>query len=111
LKHGDSRLCNIDILAKLLEGFEGHGMPCVTSESAEDSPMVVRFEEANESDCSLSVTVSCNKVAVHRVIGRGVIVQHYDVHDIDEGFFELLRDHYDTIKSLLKMRDKLLRTR
>jgi hypothetical protein len=91
-----------------VEGFEGHDMSCVISEIAEDSSTIIRFEKANESDCSLSVTLSGNKVAVHRVIGRGVIVQHYDLQDIDESFFELLRDHYDTIRSLLKMRDKLL---
>jgi hypothetical protein len=101
----------MDILRKLMEGFEGHGMSCVISESTEDLSTVICFEKANESDCSLSVTVSGKKVAVHRVIGRGVIVQHFDPEDIDESFFELLRDHYDTIRGLLKMRDKLLGTR
>jgi hypothetical protein len=101
-------LHNSDILTKLLEGFEKQGMPCVTSENCEHSSTAIRFEGASELDCSLSVLISANKVAVHRVIGRGVIEQPYDFQEIDESFFELLKDHYETIKSLLRMREKLV---
>jgi len=98
----------VDVLEILVKGLEKHDMSYVVSESSEDSSTVIRFEGANESDCSLSVAISVNKVEVHRVIGRGIIKQSYDLEDIDDSFFELLKEHRDTIKGLLKMREQLL---
>lgn len=105
----DKGLGYVDVWEILVKGFEKYDMPYVVSENAEDLSKVIRFEGASESDCSLSVTMSVNnKVEVHRVIGRGVIKQSYDLEDIDDSFFELLKEHRDTIKGLLKMREQLL---
>jgi hypothetical protein len=100
-----------DVLEILVKGFEKHDMPYDVSESSENSSIVIRFEGAKESDCSLSVMVQVNKVDVQRVIGKGVIKQSFDLGDIDESFFELLKEHLDTMKGLIKMRDDLLGAR
>jgi hypothetical protein len=97
-----------DVLEILVKGFKKHDMAYDVSGDSENSSVVVRFEGAKESDCSLSVMVYINRVEVQRVIGRGVIKQSHDLEDLDDSFFELLKEHLDTIKSLLKMRDKLL---
>ena len=101
-------MCDTDIVRKLVEGCERHGMSCVVSESVEDKSMVIRFDGAQENDCSLSIAISAGGIVLHRVVGRLTTAQPYDPQDMDEGFFELLRNHYDTITSLTKMREKLL---
>lgn len=95
-------------MRKIVEGCERHGMSCAVSESVEDRSTVIRFGGAQENDCSLSVTISANGIVLHRIIGRLTTAQPYDPQDMDDGFFELLRNHYDTITSLIKMREKLL---
>jgi hypothetical protein len=104
----DNGLGYVDVLEILVKGLEKQGMPYVVSESPDNLPVIIRFEGADESDCSLSITTSVDKVEVCRVIGRGVIKQSYDFEDIDDSFFELLKEHRDTIKGLLKMREQLL---
>ena len=82
-------MSHADVLEILVKGFEKHDMSYIVSESPENSSKVIRFEGADESDCSLSITTMVNKVEVCRVIGRGVIKQSYDLEDIDDSFFEL----------------------
>jgi hypothetical protein len=101
-------LRDADIVRKLVEGCERHGMSCVVSEGVEGNSTVIRFDGVQENDCSLSVTISAGGIVLRRIVGRLTTAQPYDPQDMDEGFFELLRNHYDTIASLIKMRDKLL---
>ncbi len=97
-----------EIVKRLVEGFKEHGMSPVALESDENSSTVIRFEGTNESDCSLSVMISAGRVAVCRIIGVGTTVQDYHFRDVDDSFFGLVRDYYDTMKSLVRMRDGLL---
>lgn len=97
-----------DIVKKLVEGFKKHDMHPVALENGENLSTIIRFKGTNDSDCSLSVILSAGRVVVHRVMGISTIVQDFHFQDIDERFFELAKDHYDTIKSLIRMRDKLL---
>ena len=94
-------------MEKLEKGFEEYKMSPIAV-YGEDSSPVIRFKGANDSDCSLSVVVSDGWVVVYRVIGTGTIAQDFHYKDIDNDFFKLVRDHYDTIRSLIKMRDGLL---
>jgi hypothetical protein len=107
----ESTLADMDILTKLMEGLEKHEMPHTVSENTDNSPTIIRFEKANEHDCALSVTISGDKLEMHRVIGAAKITQSFDLEQIDVSFFEMLRDHHDTIISLIKMRDKLTKGR
>jgi len=102
-------LCDSDVVRRLVEGFGRHNIPCAALENPEDAATTtIQFEGAQESYCSLTATVSFDKLTVHRVIGKGVIVQTFDLQDIDEHFFELIRDHYDTIRGLIKMYQRFL---
>ncbi len=97
-----------DIVEKLVEDFKEHNMSPVALENGENSSTVIRFEGTNEIDCSLSVIIAAGRVAVCRITGFGTTVQDYHFQDIDDSFFELVRDHYETIRSLIKIRDGLL---
>ncbi len=90
------------------ERLKAYDMPYVTSEGTESPSTIFRFEEADEDDCSLSVMVHIDKVEVRRVVGRATITQSYSLEDIDDNFFELLKEHHDTLKDLLRMRERLL---
>jgi len=97
----------VDFVKNLVEEFEKHNMsPFVVY--GEDSLPVIRFKGANESDCSLSVAVSTVGIVLYRVVGINTIKQTFRFKDIDETFFELLRDHYETIRNLIKMRNNWL---
>ena len=97
-----------DIVRKFVEGCERHGMSCIVSKGIENKSTVIRFDGVQENDCSLSVTISAGGIVLHRIVGRLTTAQPYDPQDMEEDFFELLRNHHDTIASLIKMRDKLL---
>jgi hypothetical protein len=96
-----------DVVKEVLEGFEEHNMSPVAVYS-EDSSTIIRFKGTNENDCSLSVVISAGRVIVHRVIGKSTVLQDFYFQDIDDGFFEMVKDHYDTIRGLISMRDSLL---
>ena len=97
----------VDFVKNLVEEFKNHDMsPIVVY--GENSLPVIQFEGANESDCSLSVTVSASGIILRRVVGTNTVEQTFRFKDIDESFFDLIRDHYSTIKSLIKMRDDWL---
>ena len=100
-------LDDMDILAELTQGLDKHELSYTVCETTDNTPVVVRFEKANEEDCSMALIISGNKLEIHRVIGSGEIKQSFEPEQIDESFFEMLKDHHDTIKSLIKMRDRL----
>jgi len=94
----------VDFVKNLVEEFEKHNMsPFVVY--GEDSLPVIRFKGANESDCSLSVVISAGGIVLCRVVGVNTVKQTFRFKDIDETFFTLIRDHYDTMRSLIRMRD------
>lgn len=99
---------NVNILNDLAEGFERHMMLYTISEGTAGSPVIIRFEEVSEDDCSLSVKVYDDRLEVNQIIGKGKVTKSFDPGDINDHFFEMLREHYDTINSLIKMRNKLL---
>jgi hypothetical protein len=101
-------LRDADIVKKLVEGFKEHNMSPVALDSGENSSTVIRFEGTNESDCSLSVITAAGRIVIQRIIGTSAIAQDFHYKEIDKDFFELIRDHYATIKGLIKMRDGLL---
>ena len=100
-------MCAVDVVNKLVEEFEKRNMFSVVV-YGEDSSPVIEFEGANESDCSVSVILSVEGVILQRVVGANTIEQSFRFEDINEAFFDLVRDHYGTIRSLIRFRDNWL---
>ena len=94
----------MDFVKNLVEGFEERNMSPVVV-YGEDPLPVIRFKGADEGNCSLSVTISTGGIILRRVAGTNTTEQTFRFEDIDESFFVLARNHYDTIRSLVRMRD------
>ena len=100
-------MINNHILNELKKGFEQYELPYVVTESADDSAFVVKFNGANDCDCLLLIVGANKELEVHKVTGPTIARRSFDYGSIDEDFFSMLKENYETVKKLILLRSTL----
>ncbi|HEX2964598.1 MAG TPA: hypothetical protein VHO84_02375 [Syntrophorhabdaceae bacterium] len=98
-----------EIVSRLEEGLNKQGLTyTIPTDNEHPESTTLQLEGDSKSSCFLSLIVCAGKTTVRRVIGKSVINQTYEIEEINEAFFDLLKDHRDTIKDLIKMYKKFI---